>query len=215
MRPIVYGLDADMAQTIDDFHVDWPRLVTVGKAATKDDFPYLNAIAQYTNYCIEPFGIFAHSFHFQDDPQFDRVLNLVHALPFVEQQFIPRLLARTNAMQALGEFAQDFGTLEEALQKVKFTCINPFLLTGMLADYLFRYGMYSYFYKEHTANDARDLALSLVEATLGSDLEQIIAFQAQGPWGAWFDPHSCTDRTFLLLQKVRRKFWLFCFSHSD
>jgi hypothetical protein len=46
-------------------------------------------------------------------------------------------------------------------------------------------------------------------------LESIVALDTRTPWGDWFDPCSCTDRTVLLIDRETREGALLAFSHSD
>lgn len=213
MRPVV--ISADTPLSIEQFPVDWEALVTEGHAVAPDELPYLAAIARYTNDVGPPGGVFAHRFAFRADDAFDRLLGTVHGVPVLQKDFVPKLLARTAARDALTVFASDAASLEQALREAAFSRLSSFALEGALAEHLYYYGMYEHYYDHHDANDARCAARTFVEATLGDDVEQVVVFESRSPWGDWFDPHSCTDRTFVLLQRARRQLWLLCFSDSD
>ncbi len=196
------------------YSISWPEAVAADASIPLARHGYLEAIARYTN--IEPSeGIFAHEFLLSEQPELDRMLELVHLFPGVQEELVPRLLARTQAHKALSAFEANPAALEQNLRKVQFTWVNPFLLEGELASYLYSYGLYNAFWQHHSAREARELARSLVSATLRDELEQTVAFKAHGPWGHWFDPHSGTDRSFLLLDRKTRMASLFCFSDSD
>jgi hypothetical protein len=211
MRPLVYSQNTP--RDIAEFSIDWGELASpIGPLV---DAPFLLAIKQYTNYSLPPWGIFAYSFEYRVDSEFDRLLSIVHGVSLLQSEVVPYLLARSRAATILTEFADDSAILEQLLRAAAFKTINPFLLQGTLADYLFRYGMYTHYYQEHTANEAWNTSGAFLDATTGLDLEAIVAFESSMPWGEWFDPHSCTDRTFLLLNKNTRRFWLCAFSHSD
>jgi hypothetical protein len=200
---------------MDAFAIPWPEVVAADAPIPLARHAYLEAIARYTNNGAPPGGIFAHEFLLAENPELDRMLELVHALAPVQVELVPRLLARTRAREALSGFESDPGALEQRIREVKFTWLDPFLLEGELARYLYFYGMYEYFWQHHSAREARELARSLVRETLRDDLEKMVAFRAYGPWGRWFDEHSCSDCSFLLMDRQTRRASLFCFSHSD
>jgi hypothetical protein len=213
MRPITYSRDTPTS--IEDFAVAWPEAVAVGAPIPQARHAYLEAIARYSNNDGVPDGIFAHEFLLAEDPELDRLLGLVHALPQLQVELVPRLLARTEARRALTDFETDAESLEQRIRDVRFTWLDPFSLEGVLARHLYFHGMYEFFWQHHSARDARELARSLMRETLRDELETTVAFTAQGPWGRWFDVHSCSDCSFLLADRQTRKVALFCFSHSD
>ncbi|WP_224242464.1 hypothetical protein [Hyalangium gracile] len=212
MRPFPIGRDTP--SSMDDFAIAWPQAVAAAAPIPHARHAYLEAIARYTN-DVPPGGIFAHEFLLAEDPELDRMLELVHALARPQEELVPRLLARTQAHKALLDFEADPAALEQRIREVKFSWVDPFLLEGELARYLYFYGMYEYFWQHHSAREARELARSLVRETLRDELEQTVAFRAHGPWGRWFDVHSCSDCSFLLVDRQTRLASLFCFSHSD
>jgi hypothetical protein len=213
MRPIVVG--PDTPRTIDDFAVDWSHAVAAHAPIAEARHPYLGAVARYSNDGGVPDGIFAIELLLADDRDLARLLSLVHALPGVQTEVVPRLLARTAAREALTGFAREPAELERRLREARFAWIDPFLLEGTLARHLYTYGMYEYFYQHHDAAEACALARALLRDTVGERLEEIVAFDAQGSWRQWFDEHSCTDRTFVLLNRASRVGAVLCFSHSD
>jgi hypothetical protein len=211
MRPLVYSQSTP--RDIAEFSIHWRDLV--GPIEPLTNLPFLLAIQQYTNNSLPSGGVFAYSFEYRADAEFERLLSVVHGVSPLQSEAVPYLLARSHAATILVDFAKDPAILEQSLRSAAFKMINPFLLQGSLADYLFRYGMYSYYYQEHTANDAWNASREFLDTTVGLDLEAIVAFESSIAWGEWFDPHSCTDKTFLLLNRKTQRFWLCAFSHSD
>ena len=104
-----------------------------------------------------------------------------------------------------------YGLIKEA----EFEYLNSFYIEAELNRCLYYYGMYQYFYQDYTANEARELSLDFMNNLFENDLENVVAFHTLRAWGRWFDIHSCSDSTFVVLNKRARLIWLFCFSHSD
>lgn len=194
-----------------DFAVDWSAAVLAATMVPESRHPYLEAIARYSN---NEDGIFALELRLADDPALARLLAAAHEGPAMTRDLVPRLLARSRAAAALTAFAPDPDTLERGLHEPGFAWRDPHAVLGELTDYLYNYGMYQHFYQHHSRDAALALAAALVRAAVESP-EALVAFDAWGPWGAWFDPHSCSDRSFLLLDRQRRSGLLLCFSHSD
>lgn len=231
MKPIVYGRDTP--RDADAFEVEWPIAVEAHAPITIADHPYLQAIARYSN--IEPIelGLFAHRFTIAPDPELDRLLALVHAIGSLPRELAPRLLAQSSLRHALHAFAPtggpserdndgvraprpvDAALLEQRLRAADFRWIDPFALEGELARYLYAYGMYRFFHQENDATTAVAHARALLARLTPSPLESIVALDTRTPWGDWFDPHSCTDRTVLLIDRETREGALLAFSHSD
>ncbi|MBX7192180.1 MAG: hypothetical protein K1X94_08990 [Sandaracinaceae bacterium] len=212
MRPIVYG--PDTPRDADAFHIDWSKAVEMQVPVDHASAPYLVSIARYTNWDPPSRGLFAHRFRLSSDPELDRLLGLVHALPSLAPELAARLLARSSLRVALRPFGE--GTaLEDRLRAAAFVWNDPFVLEGTLARHLYGYGMYRHFYEDHDADAARSLARTFVSAWSTSPLESLVPLETRAPWGAWFDEHSCTDRTFLLLDRASRAALLLAFSHSD
>lgn len=210
MRPLVHS--ATTPRTVDAFEIDWSGAVVAVASVPEARHGYLEAIARYSN---DEGGIFALELLLAEDPRLDRLLAQVHGLPHVQPELVPRLLARTSAAAALSAFSTDAAALEQALRARSFAWRDPFVLAGELARYLYDYGMVERFHDHHPAARALALAQALVRDAAGDALEDIVALDARGPWGAWFDPHSCTDRSFVLIDRRRRIATLLCFSHSD
>jgi hypothetical protein len=199
LRPI--GFSAGSPRGPDDFRVGWASLVTGREVLASSFSPYLEAIAAYSNNDGPPGGILAVRYRLADDREFARLL------PWVNQRwggfedgFVPLLLPQLHPQ----------GTLASS-----FRWLSPFLLAGELARYAYTYGMYKWFYQDHTPGEAVLLAGQLTEVITGGDLGQVVCFQSQDKWCDWFDEHSCSDRSFLVVQARERLAWLLCFSHSD
>lgn len=210
MRPITYS--SSTPRTIEDFAVDWSGAVVEVVAVPEARHGYLQAIACYSN---NEDGIFALELMLSADPELARLLGLAHALPTVAREIVPRLLARSAAAAALTAFDPDPAALERRLRERSFEWRDPFALTGELARYLHGYGMYRFFHQDHSADEAMALARAWVHDSAGEVLADIVAFDVWGPWGAWFDEHSCSDRSFLVLDRRRLVGTLLCCSHSD
>lgn len=231
MKPIVYS--AATPRGADAFEVEWPTAIEAHAPIAIADHPYLGAIARYSN--IEPIelGVFAHGFTIAPDPELDRLLALVHAVGSLPRELAPRLLARSTLRHALHAFAPTGGPsprdddglrpprpvdpalLEERLRTADFRWIDPFALEGELARYLYGYGMYRFFHQENDAQTAVAHARSFLAHVTPSPLESIVALDSRAPWGDWFDPHSCSDRTLLLIDRTTREGAVLAFSHSD
>jgi hypothetical protein len=201
----------DTPPELDDFAVDWSAAVLAATPVPESHHPYLEAIARYSN---NEDGIFALELRLADDPTLTRLLAAAHEHPAMARELVPRLLARSRAARALTAFAPDPDTLERGLHEPGFAWRDPSAVLGELTDYLYNYGMYQHFSEHHDRDAALALAAALVRATVQSP-EALLAFDVWGPWGAWFDPHSCSDRSFLLIDRQRRSGLLLCFSHSD
>lgn len=232
MRPIVYGRDTP--RDADAFEVAWPTAVESHAPLSIADHPYLVAIGRYSNISPLELGVFAHRFTLAPDPELSRLLALVHAVRALPAELPPRLLARSALRHALHAFAPEGGpgprdddgvpaprpvdaaSLEDRLRAAVFRWIDPFLLEGELARYLYRYGMYRFFWQENDPATALADARALVASLLpGSRLDSIVALETGASWGDWFDPHSCSDRTVLLIDRDSREGALLAFSHSD
>jgi hypothetical protein len=213
MRPVQYEW-TESTSTVEAFGVGWSALVVKVTPVVESEHRYLAAIARYSNN-PPPDGLFAVALDLAADAEMDRLVGAAHALPHVQSGLAAHLLADTAAAKALTAFAPDPATLYSKLEAAKFEYLRPFHLEGTLAEDLFFYGMYDYFYRDHSAGDARDLAHALVVATVGGELEDMVPFTTRLPWGDWFDPHSSSDRSWLLLSRRTRRAWVFAFSHSD
>jgi len=205
MKPFPYS--ADLPTSIASFGIDWPKLVVESTRMPETALPYVGAIAKYSNCDVADGATFAVALKLAADPELDRLLGLVHQLHPVQPAFAAQLLSCAKLEME--------GMTVERTQEAKFEWLSPFALEGTLAEDLYRYGMYDHFYEHHTPNDARELARDLMQRTTGDVLEDIVPLTTRLPWSDWFDPHSCTDRSWILLEKKTRRAWIFAFSHSD
>lgn len=209
MRPVV--LAAGTPRSIDELAVEWDRLVT--RTAALPDHPYFAAIAALSG--RSDGGWFARRYGLRADVELDHLLSYLQVLTHLQGETVPRLLARSSAREALLAFDRDPYVLEQSLVAAQFTYVSPFLLEGMLAEYLFWYGGTERFYAEHSALDARERARSLL-STLGlDDLEAVVPFVARSSWGAWFDADSFVNATFTVLHRGRREAVMCCFTHRE
>jgi hypothetical protein len=213
MKPFPIG--PDTPTSLAAFNIRWPALVTKVRTLSEDDHPYLAAIARYSNNGGVPDGIFALELELASDPEADRLLGLVHHLTILQQLAPAALLSRTAAAAALERFAESAEALGAWVEEARFEYLSPLLLEGTMAQDLFLYGMYQFFYEEHSAGEARALTREFLANTVGDELEDIVPLTTRAAWGHWFDPHSCSDRTWLLVSRRARRAWLLAFSHSD
>lgn len=213
MRRVIYT--ADMPRRIDDFAIDWAEAVVSHAPISIERTPYLDAIGRYSNITPVSLGVFAHRFVIANDSELDRALGLTHALGTLASELPAALLARTRLREALTGFARDATVLEERVREAKLEWLSPFLLEGTLASYLYGYGMYRFFQDDHDAATAVAHTRSLLASTTRSPLEAIVPLWTRLPWGDWFDVHSCTDLSMVLVDRQTREGALFAFSHSD
>jgi hypothetical protein len=75
--------------------------------------------------------------------------------------------------------------------------------------------MYRHFHDDHSADEAASHARALLESTVGASTDTIVALGSRLPCGAWFDRHSCTDQSYLLVDRQTRRGLLLALSHSD
>ena len=213
MRPIMIGADAP--KSLSGYDIEWSELVTKVTALTEADLPYLAAIARVSNRGgVADGGIFALAMELKKEAEAERLMSVMHGLPILHASFAGSLLGRTAAATALHAFGAE-AVIASRVERAEFEYLSPLLLEGTMAVELFFYGMYDYFHQNHSANDARALTRQLLLDTVGDELESIIPLTTREPWGDWFDPHSCGDRSWLLLERRRLRAWLFAFSHSD
>jgi hypothetical protein len=199
-----------------DFSIDWKNLIIHQYVIQAEyEIEYLKQIAKYSNNCIAPYGINAQVFDYQLDTEFERLLAMVHQIPIVAQDFIAELFCQTNIADYLSEFATENQLLKNLIYQADFQYLNAFEIQGELSKNLYYYGMYRFFWQDFSPNEAQTISLQLMDLIFENDLENVICFTTRLPWGKWFDIHSCTDYTFVFLNKKARKIWLFCFSHSD
>lgn len=214
MKPIIYSKDTP--SRLENFNIRWDTLVLSGLNLEKaDGISYLEQIEKYCNNGGFPVGIHVNVFEFRADPEFDKALELVHGLPFVQEEFIAALFTKTDIRNHLRGFAATDEQLAENLTAAKFTFLNAFHIEAELGHYLYRYGMYDFFWKNHTAAEAQAHARSLTQLIYKGDPGNVVCFITGFSWGEWFDKHSCTDYSIVLINKSERTAWLLCFSHSD
>jgi hypothetical protein len=213
MRPIVHG--PDTPRSIDAFGVRWESAVSAHRPVSIDDHGYLREIARYSNIEPKELGVFAVSFTLAPDAELDRLLGLVHALPYLPSELAARLLGRSALRHRLRAFHASQPALETGLREAAFTWIDPFLVEGTLARTLYGYGMYRHFHDDHSADEAASHARALLESTVGASTDTVVALGSRLPWGAWFDRHSCTDQSYLLVDRQTRRGLLLALSHSD
>lgn len=205
MRPV--DLSTGMPRSIDELAVEWDRLVLAATPLDREA-PYLAALAH------QGAKIFTHRFGLRVDTELEHLLSYLQVVAHLQPSFVPHVLARTAARETLLAFERDPFALEAMLSAAHFTYVSPFLLEGTLAEYLFWHGTYRHFYDERSANDARSLARSWLGSLGADDLEAVIPFQSRLPWGHWFEPHSVSDATFVLLHRGRHELLLTCITHT-
>lgn len=213
MRPIVHG--PDTPRSCDAFGVRWESAVAAHRPVAIDDHGYLREIARYSNIEPKELGVFAVRFTLAPDPELDRLLGLVHALPQLAPELAARLLGRSALRHRLRAFHASQPALENALREAAFSWIDSFVLEGTLARTLYGYGMYRHFHDDHSADEAVPFARELLASTVGTSTDTLVALGSRLPWGEWFDRHSCTDQSYLLVDRQTRRGLLLAFSHSD
>lgn len=215
MKP--FPLGPDLPTSVTSFDIHWSAWVTEVTALTEANHPYLAAIAQYSNHdgVHGPGGIFALALDLAIDAEADRLLSVVHHMSWLQSGLAASMFGRTAAATALREFGSEADGFTARIEAARFEYLSPFLLEGTLAEDLFCYGMYKYFYQDHSANEARALARRFLADTVGDELESMIPLTTRSAWGDWFDPHSCSDRSWLLIERRARRAWLLAASHSD
>lgn len=204
MKPFPYA--DDTPRSLDAFRIDWSSIVVESKRLPESELPYVAAIAKYSHCGVPDGATFVQAMQLAADPELDRFLGLAHQL-YLGEPFAAQLLVHARLEME--------GVTAARVLEAKFEWITPFAVEGVLADDLYGYGMYDFFYNHHTPNEARDLARDLARRTTGDDLANIVPFTTRGAWSDWFDPHSCTDRSWLWIERTSRRAWLFAFSHSD
>lgn len=215
MKPLIYS--AGTPTNLDtDFSIGWEQLIRSGMTIEKETgIGYLEAIKTYCNNDGIPDGICASVFEYRPDPEFEKLLDMIHGLPRLQEPFITYLFTKTAIRDHLRRFAADDQLLASQLDAAKFTFFNSFAIEGELSYFLYRYGMYRFFYQDHTAAEAVALTKSFTQMIYQADPGNVVCFTTRAPWGEWFDRHSCSDYTFVFINKKEHTIWLFCFSHSD
>lgn len=214
MKPIIYS--SDTPSRLENFSINWDTLVLSALNLEKaGGIGYLEQIEKFCNRGGFPQGINVKVFEFRADPEFDRALQMVHGLGYVQEAFISTLFTKTGIRNHLREFAATDEQLAEKLTAAKFTFFNAFHIEAELGYYLYRYGMYDHFWKHHSEAEAQAYARSLTQLIYKGDPGNVVCFTTRFPWGEWFDVYSCSDYSFVLINKAERTMWLLCFSHSD
>jgi hypothetical protein len=210
--------------TVDDLPIAWPTLIHSPQRMSPDAHPYLQSIRDYTNLDLEEIdenipgigGMFLLGWQLNVDPAWEQLVALSHwRAPLSTSLVVPYLLTKTNLLPSLAVFDPQAESLYDKLSAANFQYVSPFRVEGLMAETLYNYGMYTTFFQEHSANEAMDLAQQFTTDMLGDQLEDWLVFETQYAWGAWFDRHSCSDRTILLLSQQNQAGYLLCFSHSD
>jgi hypothetical protein len=215
MKPL--AISSNTPVNIDaDFHIDWTNLVSSAITIDKEDeIAYLSEIKKYCNNGGIPRGIIGKRFSYRHDSDFENLLSVIHYLPLLKAPFIEYLFTKTDIKKYLTEFYTVPDALSAQVRTAKFEYLNSFHIAGELANYLYGYGMYDLFYNHNSANKAMEITNEFTRLLYQSDLENVVCFSTRLAWGNWFDEHSCSDRSFVFINKTERLIWLFCFSHSD
>lgn len=184
-----------------------------------EESPYLRGIYEHSNDGDETrgFGILASEARLRRDPALEDLLEAAHVLHHLHAPLMARLVASMHRARPVGVVRDTPEEVERALLEspLRPSYLDPFLLEGRLARYLYAYGMGTYFGDEHEPEEAAAAARALVHAQLRGDLASMVAFETHAPWSAWFDEHSCTDWTALLIDRRERRLTLLAFTHSD
>lgn len=215
MKPL--NISSDTPHNIDtDFCIDWDNLVVEGINIDKeDDIEYLSEIKKYCNNGGIPKGIVGKVFNYKNEPDFEKLLSVIHYLPLLQENFAEYLLTKTAIKNHLTEFHTDSAALATHIRAAAFAYLDAFNIEGELGNYLYHYGMYDHFYKHNSASKAIEISRRFTQLLYQSDIDNVVCFTTRNPWGNWFDIHSCTDYSFLFINKIEKTIWLFCFSHSD
>ncbi len=217
MKPILPP--SDFPKNIEtDFAVDWGNLIiSAVDLDLENGMEYLMEIKKYSNNDEPTYGIIAKKFEYRQDEGFEKVLTLFAEYhPSVLQvNFIPALFTKTTIIKHLQEFYSAPEDLYGQLMEAKFQQLDCFKIESELSSYLYYYGMYQHFYENNKPSRANEITRGFTKLLYNSDLDNVECFVTRPPWGKWFDVHSCTDYTFVIINKKDRLIWLFCFSHSD
>jgi hypothetical protein len=214
MKPDVW-MQPNVPRTVADFAIDWPSLVKQVVPYAEADLRYLATTAEYCNNGGMPDGIVALHAELTKSDELLRALHNAHHLQHIAASLAAHLLARTSFAAALTRFDADADKLFARVEEAKFEALSPFLLEGTLALDLYLYGMYRHFWQTRSPNEARDIARDLVAQTVGADLEGVLVLTTRMAWGDWFDVHSCSDRSWLLIDGKAARAFALTFSHSD
>lgn len=217
MKPILSP--SDIPSNVEtDFAIYWDNLIT---SATNLDLEngieYLMEIKKYSNNDLPPYGIIAKKFEYKEDLEFEKLLSIFYSFfsPKLYMGFIPALFSKTAIRNHLKEFYSAPEDLKSQLDSAKFQYLDCFNIEAELSSNLYYYGIYDHFYNNNTASWANEIARDFTNFLYHSDLDNVECFTTRLPWGKWFDINSCTDYTFVIINKKDRIIWLFCFSHSD
>jgi hypothetical protein len=209
--------------SVKNFTIDWEKLVYPEDTFWEltDEFinavPYLEEIKKYSNNDLFSYGIIGKKFQYCEHPEFERLLSHIH-LPFatgLQREFIPYLFSKTDIKNHLKEFLPGDEEMHKKIAEAKFEYLNSFCIKAELSKYLYYYGMYQFFYENNSATWAMEVTREFTKLLYKSDVDNVVCFSTRYPWGAWFDQHSCTDNSFVFINRKEKQIWLFCFSHSD
>jgi hypothetical protein len=201
---------------ITDFQIDWKNLILSARAITDpSEFKYLSEISKYCNNGGIPGGIYAKVFDYQEDSEFVRLLSKVQSSSLLQKKFVEVLFCNTAIIDHLHGFYEDPAKFPTEIEYAYFEFLEPSKIEDLLKNHLYNYGMYRHFFDNNSPDDAARIAQKFTWPLYNAEPDNIVFFCTRLPWGLWFDPHSCSDCTFLFINKKDRKIWLFCFSHSD
>lgn len=217
MKPIL--LPQDFPQNIEsDFAVDWENLIiSAVDLDLENGMEYLMEIKKYSNNDEPTYGIIAKKFEYREDAEFEKILSLFaeYYTGVLQVDFIPVLFTKTAIIKHLQEFYTAPGDVYGQLVEAKFQQLDCFKIESELSSYLYHYGMYRHFYENNKPSLANEITRDFTKILYNSDLNNVESFVTRFPWGKCFDIHSCSDYTFVIINKKERVIWLFCFSHSD
>lgn len=213
-----------------DLDVDWKNLIINSQKLSIDDFDYLKLINKFSNNITTKNGtggIFAYKFLYKNNPSFESLLKAID-LPenytlfdkTIYHYFVRYLLAKTEIFNSLSFYENNSDELFDKIisvlsnQYCRFNK-NQLSVTEELSDYLYHYGMYEYFFNYYTKDYAYKTTLNFTEKIFNNNIDNLTSFIFFGGWNNWFDKHSCSDKTFIFINKSTCEIWLLCFSHSD
>jgi hypothetical protein len=214
---------------LDNYMVDWEHLLSGVEKINIDDHEYLVQMRRFTNIESEegsPGGILAYTFTYGTNTEFERLINdlklprpLQHLNRLLLPQFIASLLAKTDMYNIFSGYCDSrealYKNIIETIEQSQKIHRPDFLIASSLGDYLYNYGMLEHFYEFHKEGDAVRIALDFTNEIFENNADNVFGFDFMGLWNGWFDMYSCTDRTFLMINKIERKIWLLLFSDSD
>ncbi len=215
--------------TFEEINVDWKQLIIKSERIKTSDYEYLNTIYKYSNNQpkeegIGSGGILAYKFTYGEDLQFEKLLDFF-SLPLsyawlgdrYKIDFISTLFSKSGIYTSLSVFLED-----DLHEKIKYSSTigtrlyqSSLMIPSFLAELIYNYGMYDYCYHHLTKNEIMKITSDFTDAIFENDFDKMVGFSFLGGWNKWFDIHSCTDNTFLLINRNKKTIWLLCVSHSD